>query len=208
VAIIALYLSRRFARKDLEQIAAVHLADWQNNPKIKFMGRLIDRKSQTFAQPGMHMLHLDALQCANHPLPADFLERLKSEGVRDGGSNYYGIASRKWAEELGCAPRDAAWKKAGEEQELELIHYLETHFTPGFAASEESIVALAWLYYTGRGDQVKREWLAAVNFGQRDDGGWAKDSLATKTNNRATVHALWVLLESGTSKRLPIGMIP
>lgn len=164
--------------------------DFQLHKRIAYPDSKVDSLPYKDALPVRQMM-MAATHCDYIPLPADFEQLVRSNLASGGYSlSHVGYILERMKEN-GCqlpADVDRQIREEAAKGTVVLIENMDT--TPDLRYE-----SIAFLMHMGRRDLIQQEWIDAVVSEQRRDGGWEERRGDNRSNDHATVMALWALLE-------------
>lgn len=187
------YLARRF-EVDLGALRDVRFAALvSNDPSFAYYAPMFGEPVRVKSAPHASAYWTQSIVCKRFPLPANQLTVLQDFSERGGYFLTHAVLAVEWAAEQGCITKSGAWKALADRQAALLVSLAEAEYAKG--TSDLFLEALAMLYYIGRGDAVRPDWITSVKASQRADGGWSRNPGDRESNGHSTVLALWILLE-------------
>ncbi len=158
--------------------------------RIAFPNELVDSlPTDDFPLPTARLL-MAATHCDHIPLPADY-QHLIQQNLEDGGYGVTYVAmSLQFLKENGCSLPPGYDQRVRELVAPAMVVIIEDPDTIPDLRYE----AIAFLMQLNRRDLVQPEWLERIVLEQQKDGGWKNVSHTDRSNDHATVLALWALL--------------
>jgi hypothetical protein len=206
------YLRRKHDLKPLEPVVA-HLKNAKADPShpdpqlmlhVKTYARLADVAAAPSADELSAVSHeldvmaLEALYCDRGELKPGLIDRLRK--TASPGKYYLTHAAlyTGWALENGCLKEDAARTLIDE-----LAPRLDALIRAEGGATDLAMEAISVLFFVGRRNDVRPEWVEQVKAAQKKNGGWSHDPRAEPTNDHSSLLGFWVVIEAARPNAPP-----
>lgn len=136
-----------------------------------------------------------SMYCRQFPLPDDFVPRLHEFADRGEYELTHVALQYGSARHNRCLDGSSASERELEAKLAVGLQAIAAEAPPKTPDNDIRLEAMAMLYYIGRPELMRPEWLRWILDEQRADGGWAGESGTEFSWAHATILAAWTLLE-------------